>query len=254
MRVGPCPRLAGEGRTRVDDHKVLLPPRVYVSRACEQKSGNRVLAASRAGGERTEPPSTASVSPRAQFRQRRESIRERTSSPIVATSVRSRYCVAVVILAVNCRRQKFYSDRFFLASLTLSHKMASANDNGVRTATIAWKSDNGTSARVAVGRTGDHLVLAAADQLSQEERAGNAYISALSVIVPEDPFPGFSTAGNQMIWVSSSSRALFVGARTHPQVALQLKDYSENEGLAPQLEKAGMLRRSVASLSAQLPP
>ncbi|TKA53206.1 hypothetical protein B0A53_04062 [Rhodotorula sp. CCFEE 5036] len=101
--------------------------------------------------------------------------------------------------------------------------MTETAENGVKTLRLSWNSDpdlDSQKPRVAIGRTGDAFVLVAADSHDQDQRGG-AYISSLSVIVNEDPFPGLSMAGKQMIWV---------------------KNYSENAGIVPQLERAGLIR------------
>lgn len=48
-----------------------------------------------------------------------------------------------------------------------------------------------------------------------------ATYATLSLLVAENPFPGYSVQGNEMVW---------------------LKTYSENEGMAQQLAAAGWLR------------
>ncbi|KWU44692.1 hypothetical protein RHOSPDRAFT_33771 [Rhodotorula sp. JG-1b] len=102
--------------------------------------------------------------------------------------------------------------------------MAETAKNGVKTLRLSWSNDpdlDSQKRRVAIGRTRDAFVLVAADAQDQRERFSGAYISSLSVIVNEDPFPGLSMSGKQMIWV---------------------KNYSENQGIVPQLERAGFIR------------
>ncbi|POY76162.1 hypothetical protein BMF94_0885 [Rhodotorula taiwanensis] len=97
-------------------------------------------------------------------------------------------------------------------------------ENGVKTVRLTWTVDTDSGAdrpRIALGRTADALVLVAADKQDREERFDEAYLSSLSVLVNQDPYPGFTMSGKQMIWV---------------------KDYSENKGIVPQLERAGFLR------------
>lgn len=89
--------------------------------------------------------------------------------------------------------------------------MTETAKNGVKTLRLAWNSDpdlDSHNPRVAIGRTADAFVLVAADTEDQDQRGG-AYISSLSVIVNEDPFPGMSMSGNQMIWVSRVRFHLF---------------------------------------------
>ncbi|GAA5990711.1 hypothetical protein JCM10908_003199 [Rhodotorula pacifica] len=102
--------------------------------------------------------------------------------------------------------------------------MTETAPNGIKTLRLSWKSDpdlDNDKPRIGIGKSGDAFVLAVADKKEQEERFYGGYISSLSVIVHEDPFPGLSMSGKQMIWV---------------------KNYSENEGIVAQLEKAGFLR------------
>lgn len=83
--------------------------------------------------------------------------------------------------------------------------MAETAKNGVKTLRLSWSNDpdlDSQKRRVAIGRTRDAFVLVAADAQDQRERFSGAYISSLSVIVNEDPFPGLSMSGKQMIWVS----------------------------------------------------
>lgn len=93
----------------------------------------------------------------------------------------------------------------------LERMAAQTAPNGVKTLALALSSESDSSlaadanVRVAVGRTADEFVLVAADEHARQERSGGAYISTLSVLVSQDPFPGMSMAGNQMIWVSKQS-------------------------------------------------
>lgn len=128
----------------------------------------------------------------------------RTSSPMVAISVRSLYCVVVAI-------SREVSNPEERRALCFSHctrnslAMTETAKNGVKTLRLSWSNDpdlDSQKPRVAIGRTGDAFVLVAADAQDQRERFSRAYISSLSVIVNEDPFPGLSMSGRQMIWVS----------------------------------------------------
>lgn len=80
-------------------------------------------------------------------------------------------------------------------------------ENGVKTVRLTWTVDTDSGAdrpRIALGRTADALVLVAADKQDREERFDEAYLSSLSVLVSQDPYPGFTMSGKQMIWVSHS--------------------------------------------------
>lgn len=157
-------------------------------------------------GEREREPSGEEVKVQAGEGCWRQRVRAstRTSSPMVAIRVRSLYCVVVAIPSKVSNPEE--SDE----GLALSHHtrnslaMTETAENGVKTLRLSWNSDPDLDSqipRVAIGRTGDAFVLVAADSHDQDQRGG-AYISSLSVLVNEDPFPGLSMAGKQMIWVS----------------------------------------------------
>ncbi|GAA5943948.1 hypothetical protein JCM3775_004719 [Rhodotorula graminis] len=102
-----------------------------------------------------------------------------------------------------------------------------AASNGICTFPVRLQGDD-QSLRAALGRAGDEIVLVAAEQSVRARRESpSAPIARLSVLVAEDPFPGLTMDGRQMIWV---------------------KDYSENAGLLEQLEEAGALRRTGSTI------
>ncbi|GAA5852703.1 hypothetical protein JCM9279_004961 [Rhodotorula babjevae] len=102
-----------------------------------------------------------------------------------------------------------------------------AASNGIYTFPVRLQGDD-KSLRAALGRASDELVLVAAEEGVRAERdSPKAPIARLSVLVAEDPFPGLTMDGRQMIWV---------------------KDYSENSGLLEQLEEARVLRRTGSTI------
>ncbi|GAA6006155.1 hypothetical protein JCM10207_000543 [Rhodosporidiobolus poonsookiae] len=95
--------------------------------------------------------------------------------------------------------------------------------NGIRTLCLDWAAQDepqGQAPPVALARKDDAFALVWADA-EERTRRGGAWATDLSVLADVDPFPGFNLNGNQMIWV---------------------KTYSENQGLLPQIEKAGWMR------------
>lgn len=75
--------------------------------------------------------------------------------------------------------------------------------NGIRTVHLRWQGEEELDIEqplVALGRTGEQLVLIVADEDARDDRPDGAFVSALSVIVPQDPFPR-ALDGRQMIWV-----------------------------------------------------
>ncbi|KAK4696089.1 hypothetical protein P7C70_g8431, partial [Phenoliferia sp. Uapishka_3] len=86
----------------------------------------------------------------------------------------------------------------------------------IRTLTLApLGSSTGPGATVALARQGASFALFNTDP------DDSPVYAVISVLVTEDPFPGFSMDGHEMIW---------------------MKTYSENKGLFEQLEKAGWIR------------
>ncbi|TNY23322.1 hypothetical protein DMC30DRAFT_32076 [Rhodotorula diobovata] len=94
-------------------------------------------------------------------------------------------------------------------------------ENGIRTFPVIIQ--GGDTRLAALGRAGDEFVLVLAQDAARKEEtdSGNGILTSLSVLVSEDPFPGLTMDGRQMIWV---------------------KNYSENAGLLEQLEQARVLR------------
>ncbi|GAA5885070.1 hypothetical protein JCM6882_007217 [Rhodosporidiobolus microsporus] len=92
--------------------------------------------------------------------------------------------------------------------------------NGLRTMRIDWAAQDGDKPSVALGKQNDAFCLVWANE-EERQRRGGAWATDLSVLADIDPFPGFGLNGSQMIWV---------------------KTYSENQGLLPQLERAGWVR------------
>lgn len=116
--------------------------------------------------------------------------------------------------------------------------------NGIRTLKLDWPHRNELDAEsplVALGRTGDEFVLVVADEKKRDERPYDTFITALSVMVNEDPFPGWSMENRQMIW-SVPSLASTPPPLIESFIVHRVKTYSENDGLLPQLEKAGWSR------------
>lgn len=94
-------------------------------------------------------------------------------------------------------------------AVTAGNGIAGTTANGVKTVKLAWSHSNELDAEsplVALGRTGDEFVLVVADQKSRDERACDPFITALSVMVNEDPFPGWSMDNRQMIWYAPPRR------------------------------------------------
>lgn len=69
-----------------------------------------------------------------------------------------------------------------------------------------------------LGRSGPHYVIIPQDPARAEDYG----FHQINALLSQDPFPGRSMAGNEMIWV---------------------KTYSESVGLLEQLEEQGILRR-----------
>ncbi|GAA5829078.1 hypothetical protein JCM11251_004117 [Rhodosporidiobolus azoricus] len=92
--------------------------------------------------------------------------------------------------------------------------------NGIKTLPVKWAAQEGPSTPVALAKKDDQFCLIWAENAERERRGGD-WATDLSVLADVDPFPGFGMNGSQMIWV---------------------KTYSENEGLLPQLERAGWVR------------
>ncbi|GAA5917708.1 hypothetical protein JCM8208_006700 [Rhodotorula glutinis] len=104
---------------------------------------------------------------------------------------------------------------------------ARAATNGIYTFPVRLQGDD-KSLRAALGRAGDEIVLVAAEDGARAKRdSPSAPLARLSVLVAEDPFPGLTMDGRQMIWV---------------------KDYSENSGLLEQLEEVRVLRRTGSTI------
>ncbi|BGP19004.1 hypothetical protein JCM10213_009287 [Rhodosporidiobolus nylandii] len=98
-----------------------------------------------------------------------------------------------------------------------------AGANGIKMLRLDWAAQEepaGQAPPIALARRGDAFCLVWAER-AERERRGGAWATDLSVLAEQDPFPGFSMGGQQMVWV---------------------KNYSENQGLLPQLEKAGWLQ------------
>lgn len=93
--------------------------------------------------------------------------------------------------------------------------MTETAENGVKTVRLTWDTLDADSTvdrpRVALGRTADAVVLVSADQQDREQHFDGAYLSSLSVLVNQDPFPGFTMSGKQMIWVSPRPAPLLYG-------------------------------------------
>ncbi|GAA6053655.1 hypothetical protein JCM3770_001682 [Rhodotorula araucariae] len=93
--------------------------------------------------------------------------------------------------------------------------------DGIRTFKVRLQGDD-VEHLAALGRAGEQFVLVLAEQSARDKRGQDgAVLTAVSVLVEADPFPGLTMDGRPMIWV---------------------KNYSENAGVLEQLEKARVLR------------
>lgn len=121
--------------------------------------------------------------------------------------------------------------------------MASTASKPIRTLTLASSpaNPNAPGPTVALARQGSSVALLNTDP------EDSPIWAMLSVLVSEDPFPGQTMDGHEMIWVRAV--ALACGARAGADrvlLLLQMKTYSENAGLFEQLERAGWIRECVA--------
>ncbi|KAL8292975.1 hypothetical protein RQP46_000669 [Phenoliferia psychrophenolica] len=98
-----------------------------------------------------------------------------------------------------------------------------ASSASIRTLTLAPSPIDPTAPgpTVALARQGTSIILLNTDP---EE---SPVWAVLSVLVSEDPFPGYTMDGHEMIW---------------------MKTYSENKGLFEQLERAGWIRDSTRKI------
>ncbi|GAA5949297.1 hypothetical protein JCM21900_005596 [Sporobolomyces salmonicolor] len=93
--------------------------------------------------------------------------------------------------------------------------MTTSPANTIRTLSLSTRPD---LAPVALARNDDAFALVMASQKDREE---HTWLSTINVVADDDPYPGMTLDGKQMIW---------------------FKNYSENEGLLEQLEKARWVR------------
>lgn len=87
-------------------------------------------------------------------------------------------------------------------------------ENGIRTFPVIIQ--GGDTRLAALGRAGDEFVLVLAQDAARKEESdsGNGILTSLSVLVSEDPFPGLTMDGRQMIWVHESPLLSRLSRRT----------------------------------------
>lgn len=108
--------------------------------------------------------------------------------------------------------------------------------NGVRT----MARSHAPTELVALCRNGEQFSLR---RQSLNTTESSTHVATVSAMVDQDPFPGFTMAGNDMIWVSSTVSPLSTAlapltVHRTPRRTTQVKDYGENAGLLEELERA----------------